>query len=519
MGRGVGSVNAFWLKPALLGVQQPLTATGLDGRLGDFFLRATRHDDPALGFSRGVGVLAACSLAALSFGKTNARQPAPAPSDARMLQPGHAWIAALEDAFDRAAIAQPFETRLQYEACARLALAKACLPARLLPVALEAGRRSIPLRSALLPVLGARGRWLAEFNTEWKYAAGLDGGGRADVDDASAVWQNGSHIDRLALFRTQRARDPASATALLRAGLGEIAAKERVEFVTLLEADLSAADQSLLELLLKDRSREVRALAARLLATLPESAHAQQLIAWLAPLVTSVRKLLITRWQCEAPAEADPEWAAAAVDSKRPATESLGERAWWLYQLARQVPLSWWRQHTGMSAADLIAWAAKTDWKTALLRAWSERAGSADVDWIESLLACKSRELQGRTADLLALLPLPLRERHWPGTLAELIAGDRVADVIGSCGLGETLSADYSRPLFASLVEAFSKDQLRHDYTQRAVVLQLATLLHPACLRDAAPVVRALDETPAMAECALAFERIIRVRWALHTFT
>ncbi len=512
-------MNAFWLKPALLGVQQPLSAPGFDGRLGDFLVRVMQHEDAALGFSRGVGVLAACSRAAIRTAATDSQHPAPAPKDARMLQPGHRWIAALQEALGTGAVSQSFETRLQYEACSRLAQADACLPAALLPSALAAGQRSIPLRTALLPVLGARGRWLAALNPEWKYAIGSDSAGHADVSATSAIWQNGSHVDRLAFFGAERARDPVRANALLRAGLSEIAARERVDFVALLEADLAASDQSLLELLMKDRSREVRTLAARMLAALPESAHAQQLIAWLGPLVTRERKLLITRWQCEAPAAADPAWAAAAVDSKRPATESLGERAWWLYQLARQVPLTWWCQHTGMSAADLVAWAAKTDWKAALMRAWSERAGRADIDWIEALLASKSRDVQRRTAELLALLPLPLRERHWPGTLAELIAGDRVADVIGSCGLGETLSAGYSRPLYASLLEAFRKDQLRHDYTQRAVVLQLATLLHPDCLRDAAPVARALDETPAMAECALAFDRIVRVRWALHTFT
>ncbi len=506
----------FWLKPALLGVQQPVTPTGAGADLENFLAGVMANEDGALGFSRGVGVLAACSLAAVSLGAPQSAHPAPAPADSRMLHREHPWTRALQDAFTAAAMTQGFETRLQYEACVRLAAADVCLPARLLPAALEAGRRSVALRTALLPVLGARGRWLAQYNPSWKYAAASADAASTDAGPDAAVWQNGSHIDRLAYFRALRARDAAAAAELLRAGLGELPAKERIEFVGALETQLAAGDQSLLELLLKDRSRELRAMAARMLACLARSAHAQQLTAWLTPRVTSERKLFVTRWLCEAPEQADPAWAAAAIEVKRPASESLGERAWWLYQLVRQVPLSWWCQHTGMSASELVAWSSKTDWTAALLRAWVERAGREDIEWIAALLAHKSREVQWRSAELLALLPLHLRERYWPDQLPALVDAGVIADVIGSCALGETLSLNYSRALYTSLVEAFSQDRLRHDYGQRATVLELAALLHPESLRGATPVVRALDETPAMSECALAFDRIVRVRLALH---
>ena len=61
----------------------------------------------------------------------------------------------------------------------------------------------------------------------------------------------------------------------------------------------------------------------------------------------------------DAPRAADPEWSSAAIDVARPQNDALGERAWWLYQLVRQVPLRWWCEHTGMDAAALLAWAAK----------------------------------------------------------------------------------------------------------------------------------------------------------------
>ena len=500
-----------WLKPALLGVQQPAMLEGHDGDLGALLARVTASDDVALGFSRGVGVLAACSLAAVTTLPAEDAAPAAAPPDARQLAPHDSWIPALADAFAAGTVVQGHEMRLQHEACLQLSARGATLPSMLLPVALDAGLRSTALRPALLPVLGARGRWLAERNPEWKYAAAGDG---AREENA---WTEGTHLDRLAWFRTLRANDAAAARDLLANGLAELPAKERLDFVEALDVNLSAADETLLEPLLKDRSKDVRAAAASLLARLPVSAHAQRLAGWLAACVRHEKKLFGTRWNVEAPESSDAEWAAACVDAKRPPHDVLGERAWWLYQLVRQVPLRWWCAHTGMTPAALVEWARKSDWKLALHRGWRERAGSDDGDWIDALLREDSPELNPRSAALLALLPARQRERHWPADFDALCDSGLVHHVIGAFAPGETLSADFSKALAPSLAGFFGSERLRNDYSRRNQVLELAALLHPATLRGVATVARQADETPAMADCALAFERIVRTRLALAT--
>ena len=60
-------------------------------------------------------------------------------------------------------------------------------------------------------------------------------------------------------------------------------------------------------------------------------------------------------------------------------------------------------------------------------------------------------------------------------------------------------------------------DRLRHDYGLRTTVLELATLVHPDSLRGVTPPPRRADETPAMADCAHEFERILRLRTLLHS--
>lgn len=498
------------LKIALLGVDRTAMQP-IDGEVGALIAQLADGEDPARDFSRAAGVFAACERAAVQLPASHATPPPPAAPDARTMAQDHPWVPVLAWVFAQASFASSHEAQLRYEACLRLAAIDAHLPALLLPAALEAGRRDVALRQALLPVLGTRGRWLAAFNPDWSYA-----GSTATGDASAAVWQDGSMVDRQAYFTALRRSDAGAARDLLLVDLGAMTAKERAEFVGLLAPELSDDDRSLLEPLLRDRSREVRQLAASLLARLPDSGHARQLIAWMVPLVTQKRGLLARGWSIDAPGQADPAWASAAIDTARPQHDALGERAWWLYQLVRQVPLTWWNTHTGMDAAALVGWAAKTDWKDALYRGWRERVSTAEPDWVEALLGLREQEMRQHAAELLSLLPVTRREAFWPSDLAELSRLGIVGDVVGAYGRGETFSLAYSRPLMTSLLRSFEDDRLRHDYALRNQLLDLAVLLHPQSLTAMRSLERRADETPAMAECAEVFQRIVQARVVLH---
>ncbi len=507
-------MSEAWLKPALLGVQRRADFA-IDGELGDLLAQIANDDDAALAFGRSASAMAACTLAAVRLDAAGDLPP-PSPDEPRALSTRHRWAPVLESLFAPEALHGGHAVRLRHEACTVLARDGATLPFAVLPQALAAGARSQPLRAVLLSVLGARGRWLAARNPDWKYAAVANAGPTA-TDGADRIWQEGQHVERLAYFDALRASDPQAARALLQSSLDELAARERAAFVAALAANLGPGDEPLLEALLKDRSRDVRGHAALLLAQLPDSAHARRLIGWIQPLVTPRRGLLGKGWDCDAPQAAEPGWSDAAIEAKRPQHEALGERAWWLYQLVRQVPLSWWTSRTGSAPPQLIAWAAKTDWKDALLRGWRERVRGGEPDWIDALLSLRQREMRAHAPALLALLPAAQRERYWPRTVAELDQANLLGDVVGACALGETLSPGYSRDLLASLHACFAEDRLRHDYGLRAHLPELAALLHPDALRDARAVPRRADETPAMAGCAQEFERIVLARTVLHS--
>lgn len=499
-------MSGQWIKPALIGVDgaRPFAF----GAPVDELLQACADDDAAVRYARGAAAMAACRRAAVDT-VAAAPLPAGAADDAAALAEDQPLAAALR------AIFRDGGERLQHEACLRLQALDRRLPPSALATALAAGQRSTRLRGALLPVLGERGRWLAGLNPDWAYAGGGDAAA-ADGDDPARLWQEGSFEQRLQLLRAVRAADPGAARGMLQQQLGELPAKERAEFAAALEVGLSADDEALLAGLLKDRGRDVRRIAAGLLARLPQSAHAQRLLAWLAPLVTQERALLVKRWVVEAPHTADPDWAGAAIETARPQHDALGERAWWLYQLARQAPLAWWCAHTGMSAAQCLAWAEKSDWKAALQRGWLERVGAEDPDWIVAMLEAPGRAFQGEHARLLAMLPAAERVRHWPRSFEQLWRHNRHDEVIDSCAPGQSLPADYSRAIVEGLYETVERDRLRHDWNLRPVIQSLVEVLHPQALREWRALPRSAEETAAMSECLLAVERTVALRRLLH---
>ena len=230
----------------------------------------------------------------------------------------------------------------------------------------------------------------------------------------------------------------------------------------------------------------MRQLARALLVQLPGSASTQAAIARLQPCVQAAAEPQL--WCVVPPEVADPDWKHHGIELERPKHESLGERAWWLYQLARQVPLAWWQQHTGMAPEALLHWARQGDWHAALVRAWWDVLRTApDAAWCHALLQhWPGKALPDSPAAVLALLPAAQREPYWTQTLWQVDAGkvslfNEVAEqILQACPPGEHVSAALSRLLLHKLLLA-----RRHSYL-RVSVDELCCVLHPALL----PVLR-----------------------------
>ncbi|MFG2295087.1 DUF5691 domain-containing protein [Streptomyces sp. NPDC048603] len=256
-------------------------------------------------------------------------------------------------------------------------------PAAQLPALLDAARARTDLRPRALALAGARGRWLARLNPDWRFAlrTGSGGGELPEPGDAAQVerlWQEGLFAERVALLGSLRAHDPAAARALLAAGWTTERAEDRLMFLDSLRPGLSEADEPFLEQALGDRSRNVRVLAAELLSALPGSALAGRM---------AERALACVGPEGVAPpAACDAGMERDGVVRRPPA--GRGERAWWLGQLVEAAPLACWRERFGgLDAAGIVAAPVEGGWAEELHAAWCRAAvRQRNPEWSRALL-------------------------------------------------------------------------------------------------------------------------------------
>ncbi len=440
--------------------------------------------------------------------------PPPAAADTRPALHEPRWLALLQHAW------QDMPARLVHEAVTLLARRGWRLPARLLPLALARATREAALRAPLTAVLGERGHWLAAQHPQWQAVV------RAPAAPTLEHWEHGSLEARAAFLRHERGQDGTAARERLARELPQQGARERSELVATLVVGLSPDDEPLLEgLRAGDRSREVRQQAVALLARLPGSAHS----AWLAAQIDALLSPGVPggRWGIEPPEREDPAWKDHAIDPVRPKQEALGERAWWLYQLVRQVPPAWWCERLQLTPAAVLQGALGTPWAVALLRGWRDALlaaapGPHTHAWAEALLGAWSPEALGpHSAAVQALLPLPLRERQWQARLptAVDIAWDPAGllhEIAAACVPGEALSADLGGRLAQRLRAMVSSQGLAALYPlQREVLLDVCALLPLASLALLADLPRPDPATPSHLETLAQIGRLVAVRQAL----
>lgn len=488
--------HSLWknlLPPAMVGTDKKLLALpALDGAVGALLARVqAQASSPAQALLQAAGVLTVCERAGQRPSATLIPSPhgLAAPDVAQAALHDSALMDTLRWLFTDA------PQRLQIDWLQHLAQAGWRLPPSLLPLALDTAQRTSALRPAVTAVLGERGRWLARHHPTWRYAAGS-----ADTAPPETRWQEGTLAQRVQLLRQERQSQSDAARERLQTAWPDLPAKERAELLAVLQTGLSAGDEVLLTTVAhKDKGREVRQTARTLLLQLPGSAISQRAGARLAPhlaLQTGLRGVSGQRWVITPPEAAEPDWKNEGIEADRPKNDPLGERAWWLYQLARQVPLAWWEQHTGMAPDALLPWATQSDWADAVVRAWWEvlRAGASAADaaqrattsaWCRAFLDhWPGKAMPDPQAAVLALLPPAEREPYWLRTLqaggkAQAQARELeevVQQTVAACPHGQTLSLALSQLL---------QDQLLACLQRGHYVLGLAELccvLHPDTL-------------------------------------
>jgi hypothetical protein len=299
------------------------------------------------------------------------------------------------------------------------------VPHRLLPDLLEYGASYRASRQRIADATDARGAWLMSLNPRWQFAAG-------EQVDHRALWETGSAEQRVSSIRRLRESDPAAARDLVMSTWKQDGADERAKFVEAMRTSLGADDEPFLEAALDDRSKQVRAAAADLLARLPESAFVRRMIERAGPMLqftpgapggllkrAKAGKLDVTL----PPEKFDAAWSRDGITEK--SDERIGQRQWRLVQVVSSVPPAHWSRAWGAEPEAIVAAAGATEHADKLLLAWTRAATRhPDPDWVAALLRVAVAGAAKRPPEPGLLAALPLAERLT--VLAEILESPKV---------------------------------------------------------------------------------------------
>ncbi len=377
-----------WVACALLGTErQALPAMTDDGALGQL-LERLKTDDHDVTLLRTAGTMALWRRA----GQALTRDTTPLPP---CCEPDTVPCCEMAASEHLALMLQGHYQEFLPEWLGLLRSNNQRVPEGLLPELLTVGAEKEELQAMILPVLGQRGRWLAGFNASWgcytveKYREG--------------TWETGCFEERLALLRQLRTTQPEQGVALLNATWTQEPVSHRRKFIATLATGLNPGDEPFLEAALDDRNKNVRAVAADLLARLPDSRLVRRMTERSAHLLGFQKGRLLKRGAVEVvlPAD-DAALQRDGVTGKPPAPfRDVGEKAWRLSEIISAVPPKTWCQRWERTPEEILAAGRKNEWWPSLLRGWAiASCRHHDPDWA------------------LALLPFHLNNDELTGTLA-----------------------------------------------------------------------------------------------------
>lgn len=398
------------------------------------------------------------------------------------------------------------------------------------------------VRAALRPVLGQRGLWLAGFREDWRWAVVSD---EAPLQELERIWNEGSLSQRCQVLRQLRATHPQQARTWLCEAWPREKADARQALLRSLETGLAGDDEPFLEQALADRSKDVRLLAARLLARLPESRHARWLWSVAQTMVRYVpqaqskqprrqRGRASTAQPAEAPASLEltlparfePAWVEQGLEPTPPA--GISKREYWFWQFVQRVPLARWVEHCRATPAQLVAAASASDAAPVLLAAWSETAVSQQAaEWYGPLwdawVVCAGVEEASLWGQACKKLIMAATGSGKLPQLVERLSGLLGRDPVGTlfCNALEPLPfpwpVEVSREVLAQVADRLQRASPKRyweAYHWFEALKLAARRIAPSCLDDAAAWANAIDASQPLSQQAafLTFCQVIQLR-------
>ena len=366
--------------------RKPVAVTGLGGPAAgyDSVLDA---GDPAAALLDAAALLTVARRAGIQP-RRGVTVPAP-PADSAPALPGRAAAVLLE-------LCWPVSYSLADNADLLASLLSAAADAgyvatgQLLAGLLDAATDDPALRPAAARVLGVRGRWLAQYQPQWR-----DSIAAADALQDPETWRTGSPAGRLAYLSGLRERDPVAARDLLAAAWAQEHGRDRARFITVLSLRLSSADEEFLEAALGDRAATVRTQALRLLARLPGSAFCHRMTGRAAGLLRLQGQGPGRRLSVTLPGMLDAAAARDGIGSSAP-VPTIGDGAWRLTQILAATPLWDWTARFGLSPTEIAALPVEENFRGDVHAGWRlAMVSQDDGEWAQALLDAGNPENGG----------------------------------------------------------------------------------------------------------------------------
>ena len=356
-------------------------------------------------------------------------------------------------------------------------------PEHCLPGLLELGRNSRQLRSAILPVLGKRGRWLAAQNPDWDYVVG---------EDIEKIWTTGSRAARQLLLQELRSQNPAAARERLTAIWEQEKFEERLAFLSAFQTGLSRDDELFLESVLDDRRKEVRHKAAELLAHLPESRLCQRMAERIRSSLILQEKRNRLHVDFKLPGAVDEGITRDGIDTKQP-PHLLGEKAWRILQMVAAMPLPVWDEIKEEAPFEWIQAAKRSEWDRTLVEGWAIAAlRQRNPEWAEVLLSVhgnfngyvvtQDKLIQG----LIGVLPLERRNDFFlnllPPSTAPLNSKHPAFSLL--CHYRYPWSAELSRAVIEGVRCYLANTKNSYDWSLGSALKDFACYLTPSLIPE-----------------------------------
>lgn len=287
----------------------------------------------------------------------------------------------------------------QLTECLKLAKnAKLRAPFELLDQLIRKANFDSSLREHVLPVLGARGLWLAK---HLDYGAWVSG---SSLDES--VWDLGMPAQRRDYLATLRGSDPQLALQKLEAVWKQEPAKVRSDLIATLEVNLSMTDEVFLENALDDKGKDVREAAAKLLTKLQDSRLMERMRARVTPLLQftpegkagmfGLKKGTPAKLEVTLPESCDKAMQRDGIELKPPSWQKIGEKAFWLKQILEIIPLEFWEKTLNAAPSELVTATNKHEYQKLILEAWrsSLKHYRYNLAWADALKQSGKSEFQ-----------------------------------------------------------------------------------------------------------------------------